>query len=199
MLTILIKSSRFLLISLQNTIGSENQGIWPQMKAGKRTAHSHWLSGSIYRFLNVCLWEVRCSQNLLSRHILHRATLEARTRHFFTHGWCSAGLPNGLWLKISVPPPVVVWQQGKNRVLMPLLLFTDSFQPGPEEFYFLTAPWIPSAGVCVHLLGNPLGSFSLTAMPAHIQVSFNLQLPFMGNLKPERLRILARLAPPQYI
>ena len=169
------------------------------MKARKRTAHSHWLSGSIYRFLNVCLWEVRCSQNLLSRHILHRATLEARTRHFFTHGWCSAGLPNGLWLKISVPPPVVVWQQGKNRVLMPLLLFTDSFQPGPEEFYFLTAPWIPSAGVCVHLLGNPLGSFSLTAMPAHIQVSFNLQLPFMGNLKPERLRILARLAPPQYI
>ena len=40
----------------------------------------------------------------------------------------------------------------KNRGLMPLLLFTDSFQAEPVEFYFLTAngglvSWLPGA-VC---------------------------------------------------
>ena len=169
------------------------------MKTRKRTAHSHWLSGSIYWFLNVCLWEVRCSQNLPSRHILHRATLEARTRHFFTHGRCSAGLSNGLWLKISVPPPVVVWQQGKNRVLMPLLLFTDSFQPGPEEFYFLTAPWIPSAGVCVHLLGNPLGVFFIDChASAHTGV-FQPATPLHGKSKAWKIENSCKISPPQYI
>ena len=141
---------------------------------------------------------------------LNHATFGAHpcARHFFILMWMvvpwSESLTGFDWgegegCSLCKRVSLVVWQRGKNRVLMPLPLFTDSFQPGPEEFYFLTAPWIPFAGVCVHLLGNPLGSFSLTAMPAHIQVSFNLQLPFMGNLKPEKWRILARLALPQYI